>query len=104
VIGNPRRNCRRSWLRSEFWVASRDLGVLDLRKEAVPPPGHRFHKARTLRGIAQGFPDFVDRFVEPMVKIHESVGGPQTFLKFLPSYNLSGALKQHFEEAKGLFL
>jgi len=39
-----------------------------------------------------------------MVKIHESVGGPQTFLKFLPSYNLSRALKQHFEEAKGLFL
>jgi hypothetical protein len=100
VIGSYRRLS----LHSEFWVANRDLGVFDLRKEAVASPGDRFHKARTLRGIAEGFPDFVDRFVEPVVKIHESVCGPQTFLKFLPSYNLSGALKEHFEEAKGLFL
>jgi len=80
------------------------IGNPDLREEAVAAPSNGFHKARTLSGVAEGLSDFVDRFVEPVVKIHESVCGPELFLKFLSSYNLAGVLKKHRQDLKGLFL
>jgi hypothetical protein len=70
------------------------LDRLDLREEAVASTGNSFHKAGTFGGIAQGLADFVDCLVEPVVEIHESVRGPQSFLKFIASYDLAGMLQQ----------
>src|SRR5713101_8938808 len=92
-------------LSCQFRAANRGcIDNLDLREEAVPAASNGFHKARTLGGVAEGFPDFVDRFVEPVVEIHESVCGPEFFLKFLPSYDLAGVVKQHRQDLEGLFL
>jgi len=39
-----------------------------------------------------------------VVEIDESVLGPEFFLKFLASYDLSGVLQQHRQYLEGLFL
>jgi hypothetical protein len=92
-------------LSCEFRVANWDpLGNFDLREEAVSATSNRFHKAGTLGGVAEGLTKFIDRFVEPVVEIHESVRGPEFFLKFLTSYDLAGVLQQHRQELEGLFL
>jgi hypothetical protein len=39
-----------------------------------------------------------------VVEIHESVCGPEFFLKFLASYDLAGVLQQYRQELDGLFL
>jgi hypothetical protein len=97
--------CRRLRLGGEFRAANRAcIGSFDFREEAVAAPGNRFHKAGTLGGVAEGLTDFVDRFVEPVVEIHESVRRPEMLLKFLASYDLAGVLQQHPEDSKGLFL
>src|SRR6266849_2926112 len=99
------RLCRRMRLSCGLRTANRRrIGNFDLRQEAVPAPGNGFHKAGTLGGVAQGLADFADRFVEPVVEIHESVRGPESSLKFLASYDLAGVLKQHRQKLEGLFL
>ena len=65
---------------------------------------NRFHKTGTLGGVAKGLTELVDCFVDPVVEIHESVCGPEFFLKFLASYDLTGALEQHRQDLEGLFL
>jgi len=85
----PNRNC---------------IDNFNLREEAVTAPSNGFHKAGTLGGVAESLTDFADRFVEPVVEIHESVRGPEFFLKFLASYDLAGVLQQHRQELEGLFL
>ena len=49
------------------------ISNLDLREEAIAASSNGFHKARTFGGVAEGFSDFVDRFVEPVVEVHEGV-------------------------------
>ena len=73
-------------------------------KKTVAAPSYGFHKARTLSEVAEGLADFVDRFVEPVFEIHESVHGPKFFLKFLASYDLAGVFKQHRQDLEGLIL
>src|SRR5580704_5181737 len=92
-------------LSCEFGAANRGhVGRLYFRKEAVTATRNSFYKARTLCGIAKGLADFADRFVEPVVEIHEGICRPQLFLKFLTSYDLAGVLKQHGQDLEGLFL
>jgi hypothetical protein len=80
------------------------VGRFYFRKEAVTATRNRFYKPWTLCGVAEGFADFADRFVESVVEIDESVLGPEFFLKFLASYDLAGVLKQHGQYLEGLFL
>src|SRR6266852_3673952 len=97
--------CRGMRLSCEFRAANRNcIDNFNLRKEAVAATSNGFHKAGTLGGVAEGLTDFADRFVEPVVKIHESVRGPEFLLKLLASYDLAGVLKQHRQELEGLFL
>jgi|SRR5580692_7227291 hypothetical protein len=104
-IRTTARFCRRVRLCGEFRDANRGfLGNFDIREEAVSPPSNGFNKAGTLRRVAESLTDFADRFVEPMVKIHESVRGPEFFLKLLPGYDLAGMLKQHRQDLEWLFL
>src|ERR1700674_253607 len=97
--------CRAMSLSCEFRVANRGcIGSFDLGEEAVAAPSNGFHKAGTFGGVAEGLTDFADRFVEPVVEIHESVRGPEFFLKFLSSYDLAGVLQQRRQDLEGLFL
>jgi len=92
-------------LSREFRGANRGcIGNVDLREEAVAATRNSLHKAGALCGVAEGLTDFVDRFVEPVIEIHESVCGPECFLNFLASYDLAGVLKQHRQDLEGLFL
>jgi hypothetical protein len=88
----------------ESRAANRGYGDFDVREEAVAATRNSFHKAGTRCGVAEGLSDFVNRFVKPVVEIHESVCGPEFFLKFLASYDLAVVLKQHPQDLKGLFL
>jgi hypothetical protein len=93
------------WQSGEFRAPDRDfLGNLDIREEPVAAPSNGFHKAGTLGGVPEGLTDFTDRFVEPVVEIHKSVGGPEFFLKFLAGYDLAGVPNEHREDLEGLFL
>src|SRR6202521_4068369 len=80
------------------------IGNFDLREETVAAPGNGFHKAGTLGGVAEGLTDLAYRFVEAVVEIHESVRGPESFLKFLASYDFAGVLHQRRQDLEGLFL
>src|SRR5437899_4833458 len=97
--------CREMRLNCELRAANRScVGNTDLSEEAVAAAGNGFHKAGTRGGVAEGQTDFVDRFVEPVVEIHESVCGPEFFLKFLASYDLAAVLKQDRQDMDGLVL
>src|SRR5271156_454721 len=92
-------------LGGEFRTAKNGfLGNFDVREKAVAPPRNGFNKTGTLRRVAESFTDFADRFVESVVKIHESVRGPKSFLKFIAGYDLAGVLKQQRQKLEGLFL
>src|SRR5580704_16579640 len=56
------------------------ISNLDLREEAIAAPGNGFHKAGTFGGVAEGLSDFVDRFLEPVVQVHEGVCWPELLL------------------------
>jgi hypothetical protein len=92
-------------LRGEFRVLNQGrIEALDVREKAVPATSDGFHKSGTLGRIAERLTQLVDRFVEAVVEVHESVGGPEKSLKFLASYDLAGVLEQHSQDSKGLFL
>jgi hypothetical protein len=76
----------------------------DLRKETVAAPRNGFHKAWTFRRISKRVTDFVYRFVEPVIEIHESIRGPELFLQLFARYHLAGALQQNRQDLEGLFL
>src|ERR1700752_3929257 len=89
----------------EFRAASRSgIDNLDLGQEAVAATSNSFHKAGTLDGVAEGLTDFADCFVEAVVKVHESIRGPELFLEFLTSYDFAGVLKQQDQDLEGLLL
>ena len=89
----------------EFRAASWScVDNLNLGEEAIAATSNGFHKAGTLGGVAKGLANFADRFVEPVVEIHESVGGPEFLLKLLASYDLAVVLKQHRQDFEGLLL
>jgi hypothetical protein len=91
--------------RCEFRASNRGcVGRFDFREEAVAAPSNGFHKTGTFGRIAKGLTDFVDRFVEPVVGIHESIRGPKFLLKFFASYDLSRVFKKHRQHLEGLFL
>ena len=80
------------------------IGNFDLREEAVAATRNGFHEAGALGGVAKGLTDLVDRLVEPVIEIHESVCGPECFLDLLASDDLAGVLEQHRQDLEGLFL
>src|SRR5262249_53153938 len=73
-------------------------------EKAVAATSNGFHKARTLGRVAECLTDLVDRLVEPVIEVHESVCRPESCLKFLASYDLAGMLEQHHKDLEGLFL
>jgi hypothetical protein len=93
------------WKSDEFRTAkSGFLGNFDVREKAVAAPSNGFYKARAFCGVAESLTDFAYRFVEPVIKIHESVRGPELFLKVLAGYDIAGMLQKHRQDLEWLFL
>src|SRR5580658_596855 len=93
------------WQRGEFRsMTSGVLGDFDVREKAIATSSNGFYKARAFCGVTESFTDFVDRFIESVIKIHESVRGPELSLKFLAGYDLSGMLQKHRQYSEWLFL
>src|SRR5260370_18472555 len=63
------------------------IGNFYLCKEAVAATSNGFHKAGTFGGVAEGPPDFSDRFVKPVVEIHERVCWPECLLMLFARYD-----------------
>jgi len=76
----------------------------DLREKAIATPSHRFDKTRSLRGIAEGFSNLVDSFVQPLIEIDKRVSRPEFFLQFFPRYDLAAVFEQYRQDLKGLLL
>src|ERR1700758_3823030 len=92
-------------LTCESLAANRNwIDNFNIREEAIAAPGDGFHKAWALRGIAEGLTNLADRFVEPVVEIHESICGPELLLKLLASYDLARVFNEHRQDLEGLFL
>jgi len=92
-------------LRCGFRAARRcRIGDSDVSNEAVAASSNGFDETRTLGGVAKSLTDLVDRFVEPVVEIHERVCGPELLLQFLATNDLAGALEQHRQDLEGLLL
>jgi len=91
--------------RRQFAAAQRSrVGPFDLCKEAVTASRNGFHEAGAFGGIPERVTDFVYRFIQTVIEIHESVRGPELLLKFLASYDLAGTFQQHGQELEGLLL
>jgi hypothetical protein len=83
-------------LSCEFRAGNRyRVGRFNVHEEAVATSSHGLYKTRAIGGVSEGFPKFVDCFVEPVIEIHERVRGPELFLQFLASDNLAGVFNQH---------
>jgi hypothetical protein len=99
--------CSARVMRLSCWFRAANRGPIDnfdLREKAIAPSSNSFDKAGTLGGVAESLTDFAYCFVEPLVEIHESVYGPEFFLKFVASYDLAGVFQQHYQDLEGLFL
>jgi hypothetical protein len=52
-------------------------------QKAVPTLGQGFDETRVFGGIAEGFAQFVNRFVEAVIEIHERIGRPKAAAQLL---------------------
>ena len=72
--------------------------------EKIAAAGNRFDIPGVCGGVAQDVADLLDRGVEAIVEIHESLRGPQLLLQFLAGNDLAGIFQEHLENLKGLTL
>ena len=59
-----------------------------LTDESISPPRQRLDKARTLRRIAQHFPNLVNGGIQIVVDVDKGVR-PEPVLQFVPSHDLT---------------
>ena len=78
--------------------------VLNRSNKAVASLGKSLDKTRFLGVIIQGFAQSLDCIVQALVKIHESVRGPDSLLQFSAANYVTRPLKQGQENLKGLNL
>jgi hypothetical protein len=88
----------------EFRAANWGFGNVNVSDKAVAATRNSFHEAGAGGGVTERLTDFVDRFIESVVKVHEGVGRPEFFLKFLARYDFAVVLEQHHQDSKRLFL
>jgi hypothetical protein len=99
--------CRDRIAASRWPVCIRSRREVDnshVRDETVTASGHCLNEARALSGIAEGFADLVDGFVESVIEIYEGIRGPQSALEFIAGHQLAWPGQQHREHLKRLLL
>jgi hypothetical protein len=72
--------------------------------EPIPASRQRLDKSRVIGGIAERFPQLIDRRIQAVVEIHEGVGRPALIAKFFACDHFARPLQQDREDLKGLLL
>lgn len=67
----------------------------DFGKEAIAAPWNRLNETRTLCGFAQGFAESANGVVQPILKFHEAMAGPQALLQLFSCYHVTRMLGWH---------
>src|SRR5579864_1887231 len=76
--------------------------ILHRRDEPVSPPRQGLDKARIVSIIAKRFANFVDSFIQSVLKINERVLRPELVVQFLAGDDLAGLLQQSDEHVERL--
>jgi hypothetical protein len=76
----------------------------DGRKESVTTPSNGLDVNRSSGRISQSVAQFVDRFVEALVKVDEIAIGPEAPLEFVARNDLPSVFEQGGQELRGLRL
>jgi hypothetical protein len=76
----------------------------DGNEKAVTTSRQGFNETRVLCGIGQRFPQLVDRGVQAVVEVDESVFRPDLRTQLLATHHIARSLQQHSKYVKGLFL
>jgi hypothetical protein len=71
--------------------------------QSIATPGQGLDVPRVVRGIPQGTAQGLDRRIDAMVEIHNSIARPQPSIDFLAGYNLAPTFKEHPQDLKHLF-
>src|SRR5262249_7786732 len=74
------------------------------RDEAVAVAGNRFDEARACRVITQRIPQAGHCTVEPFIKFHESVRGPDTAAELLAADDFAVGFEKQLKYFEGLLL
>jgi hypothetical protein len=78
--------------------------IIELPDKAIPTAGNRLDIARAIRGIIQRTAQAVHGCVEPVIKVHERVCGPDSLLQFLATYNFSWPFEERLQNLQRLLL
>ena len=70
--------------------------------EAVADAGDGFYVARRGCRVTQRVAEFLDGFVESVVKVDKDVGGPKALPEFVAGEYLAGAFQEHSQELQRL--
>jgi hypothetical protein len=76
--------------------------VFDRRYEAIAAARKRLYKSGVGGGIAERIPQLIYGGVQSVIKIDESIGGPETLAKLFASDQIAGSLQQQDQYAKCL--
>src|ERR1700694_2347771 len=76
----------------------------DGRNKAIATPRQRLDESWAVPGISQRLAQLIDRRVQTVVEVDESIGRPVLGTKLFAGYYLAGPLQQGRENVKRLFL
>ena len=82
----------------------RRLGATNRGDEAIATSRQGFDIARRLPVVAEGFPQFIDGFVQAVLEVHEGVCGPELQTQVLARDQLARPCEQQGQNLKRLFL
>src|SRR5215470_20198784 len=82
------------WFRRQFHGSNKSVTTL----------GKCFNETWLLLVVVQGLAEFLDRRVQAVIEINESVFGPEPFLQILACDDLTGMFQKHREDMKRLDL
>ena len=76
----------------------------DIGKKPVATAGNGFDETGILGGVAEGDAEAIGRRVQPPLKIHENIRGPQTLPQFFAGHELARPFQQGLEHLKRFVL
>jgi hypothetical protein len=76
--------------------------ALDRYEEAIAATRKSFNVVGMFGGIGESLAQLVDGFVEAILEVDESLGGPETLPDFFASDNYAGVLEKHEENLERL--
>ena len=80
------------------------MNGIHCRDPLVSDTGNSFDVSRILGRIAEGLPQLVDRGVEPVLEIDESIISPNLLAQFIAADDMVGAFEQGHQDLERLLL